>query len=337
MRSQGGVWEHLLYKSILQVIAGMNQKNLFCATVIAACVGILVQPLAAETVAIDQIGGFKSPTRIVVSNSGSIYVADHKKGSVVTFDGAGNKIGVLSGFSAPLGLAVLEIPASIECTKYSGKKGKCKEWTTIPGKTYLFVGDKGDGSVQVFINGEKDGALGAGSGEFIMPNAIAVTKDLTVYVVDSKANEVKVYDSSGSLQTVFGGSGFDFPSDIALNETAGELYVSDFFNKRIRVFGLGGGWLRDIEAPPNDQGDPVFYRPIGLGIDPEGNLYVVDNALACVAKISSQGVLLDTIGYRDGEYWTGELAAPVDAAAYGTKIYVTSNGQRQLRVFEVVP
>lgn len=315
----------------------MNRKILFCAAVTVACLAALAQPISAETVAIDQIGGFKSPTRIVMSDSGDIYVADHKKGSVEIFDEAGDKIGALNDFKAPLGLAVLETPPSGKCLKYKRKQGKCKEWAFVPGRTYLFVGDEDDGSVQIFIDGEKTGILGIGSGEFVMPNAIAVTQDLTVYVVDSKANHVKVYDSSGILQSVFGTAGFDFPTDIALNETAGELYISDFYNKRIRVYDLEGNWLHDIEAPPNDQGDPVFYRPAGLGIDSDGNLYVVDNALACVAKISSQGILLETIGYRNGAYWTGELAVPVDAVAYGTKIYVTSNGQRQLRVFEVLP
>jgi DNA-binding beta-propeller fold protein YncE len=318
-------------------LAGMNRNFLFCAALVVACLAAFVQPISAETVPIDQIGGFKSPTRIVMSGSGVIYVADHKKGSVAIFDAAGNKAGALNGFVAPLGLAVLEIPPSVECAKYKGKKGKCREWTTVPGRTYLFVGDENDGSVQVFIDGKKDGVLGIGSGEFDKPNAIAVTRELTAYVVDSLANEVRIYDSSGTLQTVFGGSGLDFPTDIALNETVGELYVSDYHNRRIRVYDLSGSWLRDIFAPDNDQGDPVFYRPAGLGIDPEGNLYVVDNALSCVAKINSQGDLLETIGYRDGQYWTGELSVPVDAAAYGTKIYVTSNGQRQLRVFEVVP
>jgi hypothetical protein len=406
---------------------------------------IPVQPISAETVSSDQIDGFKSPTRVVLSESGILYVTDHKNGSVTIIDTAVNTTAALndintplgsdglkvpntiecrkyrkrkyrdrgreskvsdidredkakdrdrdredkdrnkdrdredrgredreyehrektsakgqtiyqknsmsildgacskanaeafSGLIAPLGVAVLEVPPADICTKNREKKEKCKEWIQVQGKTYLYVGDEGNGSVQVFINGEKKAPLGIGIGEFIMPNGIAVTQEQTVYVVDSRTNEVRVYDSSGTLQTVFGASGLDFPTDIALNETAGELYVSDYYNRRIRVYDLNGGWLRDIFAPPNDQGDPVFYRPAGLGIDPEGNLYVVDNALSCVAKINSQGDLLETIGYRDGQYWTGELSIPVDAVGFGTKIYVTSNGQRQLRVFEVVP
>ncbi|MDX1777238.1 MAG: NHL repeat-containing protein, partial [Desulfobulbales bacterium] len=231
----------------------MNCKILLSAAAIAvaAFLTVPVQPVSAETIAIDQIGGLRSPTRIAVSVSGLIYVADHKNGSVAVFDAAGNKTDTLEGFKAPLGLAVLETPPTGKCFAYNldrRNNGKSKKCSVVTGRNYLFVGDEGDGSVQVFIDGEKNIELGNGSGEFIKPNGIAVTSDLTAYVVDSKANEVRVYDKTGTLQTTFGGAGFNFPTDISLNETAGELYVSDFFNKRIRVYDLGGGWLRDIEA-----------------------------------------------------------------------------------------
>ncbi|MFC1837841.1 NHL repeat-containing protein [Thermodesulfobacteriota bacterium] len=268
-----------------------------------------------------------------MSEHGDIYVADHKKGDVVLLDDAGRWIRSIAGFTAPLGVAVFEAPPLFDCPEFIDETytQKCN------GKTFLFVGDKGDGSVQLLIERTKAGVLGIGSGEFIMPNGIAVTQDLTIYVVDSLANQVMVYDSSGVQQAVFGSAGFNFPTDIALNEAEGELYITDFHNRRIRVFDLDGGWLRDIFAPLNDQGDPVFWKPAGIGIDSEGNLYIVDNGLSCVAKISSGGELLHTIGYSDGQYWTGELSIPVDAAVYGTHVYVTSNGQRELRIFEVVP
>jgi sugar lactone lactonase YvrE len=327
---------------------------LFGTVVVTVFLLFLTQTALAEIIAVDQIGGFKSPTRIAIAESGDIYVADHKKGTVEIFDNEGEKLGILDGFIAPLGVAVHETPSTLECEKWQiddkndtdpndgneGNNEKCKNWIGGPGQTILYVGDEGNGSVKIFTDGQNTGVLGSGSGEFIMPNAIAVTSDQTVYVVDSKANQVMVYDSSGTLQTVFGTLGFDFPSDIALNETAwlaGELYVTDYNNRRIRVYDLEGGWLRDISAPLNDSGDPLFYRPAGLGIDQEGNLYVVDNSLSCVAKISNLGIRLDTIGYTNGEYWTGELSVPVDAAVYGAKIFVTSNKQRQLRVFEVLP
>ena len=308
-------------------MGGRNRFFLLCAVVAVFCVSVLAcSPSGQSPSGSNQEVEFISPTRLTIDESGKIYVSDHKKGDVVILDSDGGLIKAFSGFTAPLGLAVVKTPLLFDCPEYIAKrfKGRCSD------KTFIYVGDKGDGTVHVLVDGKKTGVLGKGRKEFGMPNGIAVTLDMTVYVVDSIANQVMVYDSEGALKTVFGVSGLNFPTDIALNETAGEageLYVSDFNNRRIRVYDLNGGWLRDIFAPLNDQGDPVFWKPAGIGIDSEGNLYVVDNALSCVAKISSQGELLDIIGYSEGQYWTGELSVPIDATAFGTKIYITSNNQ----------
>jgi DNA-binding beta-propeller fold protein YncE len=212
----------------------------------------------------------------------------------------------------------------------------------------IYVGDEGDGSVKI-LDRWKVTTLGNGSGEFIKPNGIAVSTD-HVYVVDSKAHQVKVYDNlDGAWQWTFGSQGeadgqFDFPMDIAINEPLDEVYVSDFNNGRIVVFDLAGNWLRNILAPENDEGDPAFFRPSGLGIDPDGNLYVVDHMLFCVVIIDNWGTLVDMIGYSHdsngkGQYWTGELNKPLDAAADGQKVYVTSNTNngKAVKIFEVLP
>ena len=205
----------------------------------------------------------------------------------------------------------------------------------------LYVGDESDGSVQILNNGSVS-VLGAGGGEFVKPNGIAVTSNQDIYVIDSGTHQVKRYDSLGVWQSSFGGEGdadgqLRFPIDIVVNEVLGELYVSDFWNSRLVVFDLEGNWLRNIVAPSNDSGDPAFFRPSGLGIEPDGTLYVVDNALACVVILDSHGVLIDIIGYSNGAYWNGELAMPLDVAADGLRVYVISSQSRSLQVFDVAP
>lgn len=311
--------------------------------IVAVCLAVFgawLLPQSSGSVAVGQIGGFKSPTRIATAVSGDVYVSDHKKGNVVILDGTGGKIGTIGGFLAPLGLAVHEILPSIDCLKYKEKKykdDKCKDPVLSKGRTYVYVGDEGNGSVRIFTDGVETGTLGDGPGEFLKPNGISVTSDLVAYVVDSKANLVRVYDAQGVLLNEFGGTELDFPADIAVNELAGEVYVADYQNRRIAVFDLEGSWLRVINPPPNDADEPIFYRPSGLGIDGDGNLYVVDNALSCVVIMDHQGTLLDAIGYQNGEYWTGDLAVPIDAAVAGGRVFVTSNKERKIKVFEVSP
>jgi DNA-binding beta-propeller fold protein YncE len=205
----------------------------------------------------------------------------------------------------------------------------------------VYVGDEEDGSVQVINNGTTT-TLGSGAGEFVQPNGIAVTADgQAVYVVDSKAHQVKVYDGQGTFLKAIGSEGegegqLNFPIDIAINEALGEVYITDFWNERIVVFDLAGGFVRNITAPLNSAADPSFMRPSGLGIDPVGNLYVVDNALSAVVIMDNAGTLIDIIGYANGKYWNGVLSLPTDAAADGQRIYVTSNQEGAVKVFEEV-
>jgi DNA-binding beta-propeller fold protein YncE len=208
--------------------------------------------------------------------------------------------------------------------------------------TWVWVADESTGAVRVFRNGESAGYLGSGPGEFGKPNGVAATSS-TVYVVDSAQHRVAMYGWDGVQTGVFGSWGygngqFDFPTDVVVDESAGEVYVADFFNQRIAVFDLAGAWLRNLAAPANDAGDPIFYRPSGLGLDAQGSLYVVDGALACVVVMDGAGALIDVFGYRSGSgYWTGEMMVPVDAASDGTRVYVTSSKDGRVDVFEVSP
>ena len=337
-----------------------SQANLIRAVatgglILAVCLGMSTHALGMglgwgddcetttfQSQVVDQIGLFKSPSRITLTDTGKLYVSDTGGGFVGIYDLAGVRVGTLKGVERPLGVAVLETTNIATPVCLDPKKNKkCKKWSDSSSTdlNYVWVGDETDGSVRIFENGElSDHFLGSGPGEFSKPNGIAVTSD-KVYVVDSGTHQVVVYDSAGNYTGAFGSQGFgdgelDFPADIVISESTSEIYVADFRNRRIAVFDLGGTWLRNIGAPPNDDGDPIFYRPSGIGIDFNGNLYVVDNALSCVVVMDSYGTLLEAFGYQNGCYWTGELKVPIDAATDGSHVYVTSSKHRHVNVFE---
>jgi DNA-binding beta-propeller fold protein YncE len=279
---------------------------------------------------IDQFGGVQRPSRIAVADDGRIFVSDTLRGAVAIFESDGKRVGTLTGPQEPLGLAVsvLNRCGSFGCV--------CRKVKTT------YVGDQSDGSVSVFEEGRLVRMLGAGAGEFIKPNGIAVTRAQVSYVVDSEARNIKIFAPNGTLQSTFGSRGWEngqveYPIDIAMNEMTGELYVADYGNRRIAVFDLDGVWLRNMWAPDNDQGDPSFFRIAGIGIGPGGNLYVVDSALSSITILTPDGTLVDIIGYQLGTYWTGELQVPIDAATDGSQLYVTSSNDHMVKVFGVAP
>jgi tripartite motif-containing protein 2/3/tripartite motif-containing protein 71 len=275
-------------------------------------------PVVFESEVVQSIGRFMSPTRIALFGD-TLYVSDTERGHVAIFDATGVRTGTITGVRAPLGLGV----------------------QVNRDRVRLLVGDQASGSVRIFEDGVQVGYLGSGDGEFLMPNAIAVDGK-RIFVVDSKAHVVRFFNRKGQLRGQFGSQGsgpqqFDFPSDIVVDSATGEVFVSDWGNRRISVWDGHGNWLRNIAAPPNDHGEAMYLRPAGLGIDDSGDLYVVDNALSCVVVMDQAGLLLDVFGYQSSQYHTGELLIPVDAASDGNIVYVTSGGDGRVHVFERTP
>jgi DNA-binding beta-propeller fold protein YncE len=289
-------------------------------------IGAAVPPPAFQPEIVDQWGGFRKPSRIAVANDGRVYVADSRRGAVGIFDPDGRRVGTLTGVDAPLGLAVsvLNRCGSFGCA--------CQAVKTT------YVGDEREGSVSVFEDGVFRRKLGIGAGEFIKPNGIAVTPDQVIYVVDSEARSIKIFNPKGELHATFGSRGYEngqveYPVDVARNAMTGELYVADYGNRRIAVYAHDGTWLRNLWAPLNDQGDAAFFRIAGVEVGPSGNLYIVDSALSSVSILTPDGDLVDIIGYENGSYWTGQLNVPVDAATDGRSLYVTSSMDRLVKVF----
>ncbi|HEX4232180.1 MAG TPA: hypothetical protein VHZ07_26165 [Bryobacteraceae bacterium] len=133
-----------------------------------------------------------------------------------------------------------------------------------------------------------------------------------------------------SDQTGFAGDGgsatsawFNAPQAIAL-DTAGNLYIADSGNNRVRRVGLGGiittvagngisGYSGDGAAAVNSE----IANPTGLAFDQNGNLYIADNGNNAIRRITADG-LIATVA---------RIEAPVGLAIDGAgKLYTASGG-----------
>ena len=118
---------------------------------------------------------------------------------------------------------------------------------------------------------ERDLILGAGSGEeeiFSEITAVAVDKDETIYVVDSKEARIKVFDREGRFLRAFGGKGqgpgeFVRPFGIFISPKD-EILVDDSARRRITVFSREGNFLRNASALP-------VPNPSMVKMDSQGN------------------------------------------------------------------
>lgn len=121
---------------------------------------------------------------------------------------------------------------------------------------------------------------------FTRPNDISVGPDGNLYIADTWNYQVQVLSPDGNLITRWGERGeygqgaqtdpvygFWGPRDVAV-DAAGQVYVADTGNKRIRVYTSDGVHVRDIGSGGSAPGQ--LDEPSGLALHPDGRLFVAD-------------------------------------------------------------
>jgi sugar lactone lactonase YvrE len=157
-----------------------------------------------------------------------------------------------------------------------------------------------------------------------LPMAVTVGPDGSIYVTDaanSRVRRVATDGANGKIQTVtgfgggegIGGAGFVgdggpaekaklfTPADVKL-DTAGNLYISDSGNNRIRV--IRGGVITTIagsgRAGFGGDGKPAtaaeLNTPQKIAIAKDGSIFVADRANHRVRKIDARGIITTVVG-----------------------------------------
>lgn len=240
---------------------------------------------------------FYQPTGIAIDAAGNLYVADKFNHSIrkVTPSGevstlAGGREGFADGLR---NAAQFNRPSGI----------------TIDAAGNLYVVDRNNhsirkvtqqGEVSTLAGGEQGFADGQGStAQFAYPFDITIDTVGNLYVADSVNHRVRRVTPKGEVSTLAGGeegfadgrgsaAQFRIPFGI-VSGVAGNLYVADRLNHRIRKVTLNGevSTLAGSEAGFVDgQGSSAqFDRPSCIAIDKAGNLYVADTDNHSIRKI----------------------------------------------------
>jgi DNA-binding beta-propeller fold protein YncE len=200
------------------------------------------------------------PQSGVLDAAGSVYVTDMSRQAVLAFNRPEGRLEVWDRaepevrFVAPTGIA-LGLNESI------------------------YVADAELGIVaQLNQKGESIAVLGRG--ELRRPVGVAFdASSLRLYVVDTYAHNIKVFDVAGKLLNTFGQRGeakgeFNYPTYIAVAQN--KLYVTDTMNARVQVLDATTGQVQQVIG---QQGLSVgnLVRPKGVAVDAEGNVYVVES------------------------------------------------------------
>ncbi len=137
-----------------------------------------------------------------------------------------------------------------------------------------------------------------------------------IYTTDFRNNVIRKINSSGVITTIagtgtpgFSGDGgpataatFDWPSGLCL-DAAGNLFVSDYHNNRIRKINTAGivTTIAGTGATGHSgDGGPAtaatFNLPQGLCMNLSGELFIADANNSCIRKINLAGIITNVAG-----------------------------------------
>ena len=278
---------------------------------------VIALPVHQDFIFHPPVGGgitFLGPNAVAVNSSGEVLVVDSYNTRVQKFDQIGNYISEFDTYQY------------INFTTYQTPVGIALDSTDN-----IFIVD-GNGIILkfnefgVYQTNFGDGDLDYGVG-------IAIDSNDNIFVSDN--NHVSKYNSSGVLQSSWGGWGetngeFKRPQGIAV-DSVDNIYVADLLNHRIQKFSNSGSFLDTFGTVGS--GDANFRRPIGIAINPSnGNLIISDSVNDRIKIHTSTGTFVSTWGTFgiNNSQFDNPTGIGLDAS---NNIYVTDHDNNRVQKF----
>ena len=202
----------------------------------------------------DGRGLLKMPINAAVDNDGTLYVTDTARQQVVIFDKEHNYIGEM------------------------GQPGEMKPCGIDLDAKRLYVTDLSNHCVRVYAKATKEVLFtiprdaSDHKAKLFSPTNIRLDQKGNIYVCDTGAFAIKVYDSEGKFLRMIGDVGLN-PGRFALPKGIGidrenRVYVVDAATGVVQLFDAEGQLLMYF-GEPKSSGKAGLYLPAGLAIDYE--------------------------------------------------------------------
>ena len=215
------------------------------------------------------------PYGMAVNSKGDLYVADQKVGAIFVFNTETKDATLIrNGHEATFGM--INAVAFDDDDRLFVTDGKLHR---------VLVFDKNNDVVDMI----KDG--------LIDPVGIAIdTENRQLYVVDTQADQVVVYDADTLKEKRRIGTGgkqhelttpgdFSLPTFVALDKD-NNVYVTDTMNYRVEIFDADGNYISQFGK--HCDGPGCFAHPKGIAVDSDGHIWVADPMLDILQAFNSR-------------------------------------------------
>ena len=314
------------------------------------------------------IAQLNSPVGVAVDPAGNLYVAERynhrvrkvdRSGVITTVAGTGAQ--GFSGDGGPAVAARLDEPADVALdaagnlyiSEFNNSRVRRVDTTgvitTVVGTGVQGFSGDGGPATRAYLS---------------HPAGVALDSAGNLYVADAFNHRVRMVDQAGVITTVagsgsvgqehggYGGDGhratsalLDTPAGVAV-DAAGNLYIADWGNERVRRINLAGVITTVAgtgEFGSDGDGGPAtsaqLASPSGVAVDEAGNLYIAEQDNNRVRRVDQAGVITTVAGTGNRGYGGDEgaaasarLAHPVGLAVDGSgNLYVADAGNNRVR------
>ena len=288
------------------------------------------------------------PRGVALDGAGNLYIADTGNHRIRKVDAAG-AISTVAGRELGDGGAA------------TGARLRSPAGVAVDGAGNLYIADPGNGRIR------KVDAAGVIStvAQLRDPEGVAVDGAGNLYIADTDSDRIRKVDAAGVISRVAGtwrpfgsiGDGgaataarLDRPEGVAV-DGAGNLYIADTFNHRIRKVdaagvittvagsGEGGFGYGGFGGDGGPAVDAQLSRPTGVAVDGAGNLYIADTYNYRIRKVDAAGVITTVAGTGRGGYGgdggpavAARLTWPRDVALDGAgNLYIADYWNHRIR------
>lgn len=255
----------------------------------------------------------RRPVSGMTDASGRVYVVDASRKSVVVFDMLGKEFREWRAAAPKLAFAA---PVAIAGDDAGGVLVTDSELAEV---------------FRLDAAGEPKGRFGKG----IVKRPTGIARDPatgTIYVTDTAAHDIKVFDSGGVLVEVIGARGsepgqFNAPTHLAFH--GDQLYVADTLNFRVQIFDRAGDGRLTFGRLGLYVGQ--MTRPKGVAVGRDGRIYVVESYFDHLLVFDPRGELLLPIGgtgqgigqfYLPAGAWTDDTGRVYVADMFNGRVVV---------------
>ncbi|HEX4007358.1 MAG TPA: FG-GAP-like repeat-containing protein [Acidobacteriaceae bacterium] len=218
---------------------------------------------------------------------------------------------------------------------------------TIAAGTLHSFGDSGDGGP-------------ATAAQLKVPSDVILDAAGNLYISDTTSNRVRVVAAATGVIAAYAGSAsatalgdgglavsakLTSPAGMAF-DSAGNLYIADRNDFRVRMVNASTGIITTVAGggsspgPAHGDGGPAtsafLANPSAIAIDAAGNVYIADQPLASVRKVTAATGIISTIAGNEDEGSSGDGLPATQAEIYPAGLAVDASGDLYISSFSTV-